>query len=156
MAIVVVVTVAAVAGVLGLLGVLATPSDDGTGTPVAEPVASTPVPMETAPPVETPPVVENSGPSMEPTAAPDPSASALEAVFTVAVKQRKALKDADSYKLGRLGWNMCGALEEGKGFAEAVALGRSGFDEETSAYMATLAIGNLCPRQQDKIPGWSA
>ncbi|MEV7908385.1 hypothetical protein [Streptomyces anulatus] len=48
---------------------------------------------------------------------------------------------------------MCKALEEGKGFAEATALGTSGFDLETSAYIARLAIVNLCPRQRDKIPG---
>ncbi|MFF4412483.1 DUF732 domain-containing protein [Streptosporangium sp. NPDC001559] len=151
MAISVVIAAVAVIGVLRLLGGLAAPPDDGAGTPVANPAASTPTPMRTPPPVEKD--TRPSTPSTEPTAAPDPSASALEAAFTAAVKQRKALKDADPYKLGRLGWNMCEALEEGKGFAEAVVLGRSGFDEETSAYIATLAIGNLCPRQQDKIPG---
>ncbi|MEU1732768.1 DUF732 domain-containing protein [Streptosporangium sp. NPDC020145] len=146
-----VIAAVAVIGVLRLLGGLAAPPDDGAGTPVAEPVASTPTPMRTPPPVE-----EDTGPStpsMEPTAAPDPSASALEAAFTAAVRQRKALRDADPYKLGWLGRNMCAALEEGKGFAAAAHLGTSGFDPEASAYIAKLAIVNLCPHQRDAIPG---
>ncbi|MEV4095353.1 DUF732 domain-containing protein [Streptosporangium saharense] len=145
MAIVAVVLGVAVVGLLGLLIVL---PDDGAETPVTktgpEPTVSvsTPVPVEMAP--------TDTRPSVEPT--PDPSASALEAVFTAAVRQRKALKDADPYKLGRLGWSMCGALEEGRSFAEAAALGAGGFDQETSAYIAKLAVANLCPGQRDKIP----
>ncbi|MFF0579249.1 DUF732 domain-containing protein [Streptosporangium saharense] len=143
MAIVAVVLGVAVVGLLGLLIVL---PDDGAETPAAK--------VEPTVTVSTPGAVEviptATGPSVEPT--PDPSASALEAVFTVAVKQRKALRDADPYKLGRLGRSMCKALEEGKSFSEAVALGSGGFDQETSAYIAKLAVANLCPGQRDKIP----
>ncbi|MEV8632435.1 hypothetical protein AB0395_12335 [Streptosporangium sp. NPDC051023] len=153
-----IVAVIAVVGVLGLLGGLAALSDDDAERPTPKPAASASTPMpeasaSTPMPVEVLPLVDDTGPSMEPTSAPDPSASAREAVFTASVKQRKALKDADSYKLGRLGWNICKALEEGKGFAEAAALGTGGFDLETSAYIARVAIVNLCPHQRDKIPG---
>jgi hypothetical protein len=143
----------AVVGVIGLLGGLATLPGDGAEKAVAKPAASTPTPAKVLS------TVDDAEPSMEPTPTPapstptpDPSASAREAVFTASVKQRKALKDADSYKLGRLGWNICKALEEGKGFAEAAALGTSGFDLNTSEYIARVAIVNLCPHQRDKIP----
>ncbi|GAA3523266.1 hypothetical protein FHR32_008674 [Streptosporangium album] len=143
-----IIAVIAVVGVLGLLGGLAALPGDGAERPVAKPAASASTPM----PAEALPTVDDAEPSMEPTPTPDPSASAREAVFTASVKQRKALKDADSYKLGRLGWNICKALEEGKGFAEAAALGTSGFDLDTSEYIARVAIVNLCPHQRDKIP----
>ncbi|MGW0450674.1 DUF732 domain-containing protein [Streptosporangium sandarakinum] len=143
-----IIAVIALAGVLGLLGYLAALPGDGADRPVAKPAtsASTPMPAEVLPPVD------DAGPSMEPTPVSDPSALAREAQFTASVKQRKALKDADSYKLGRLGWNICKALEEGKSFAEAAALGTSGFDLETSEYIAEVAIVSLCPHQRDKIP----
>ncbi|WP_329091641.1 hypothetical protein [Streptosporangium sp. NBC_01469] len=143
----------AVVGIIGLLGGLATLPGDGAERSVAKSAASTPTFAKVFP------TVDDAEPSMEPTPtpdpltpAPDPSASAREAVFTASVKQRKALKDADSYKLGRLGWNICKALEEGKGFAEAAALGTSGFDLNASEYIARVAIVNLCPHQRDKIP----
>lgn len=146
MAIVAVVLGVAVVGMLALLVGL---PDDGAETPAtptvkAEPTGSvsTPGPLEVAP--------TDTRPSVEPT--PDPSASALEAVFTAAVKQRKALRDADSYKLGWLGRSMCEALEKGKSFSEAAALGTGGFDQETSGYIARLAVAHLCPGQRDKIP----
>ncbi|MER7131073.1 DUF732 domain-containing protein [Streptosporangium saharense] len=147
MAIVAVVLGVAVVGMLALLVGL---PDDGAETPTtptvkAEPTGSvsTPVPVEVIP--------TTTGASAEPT--PDPSASALEAVFTAAVKQREALRDADSYKLGWLGRSMCEALEEGRSFSEAAALGTGGFDQETSVYIARLAVANLCPGQGKKVPG---
>ncbi|MEU9836232.1 hypothetical protein AB0D67_32245 [Streptosporangium sp. NPDC048047] len=137
-----------VTAVLGLLGYLAASPDDDAEKPMARPQASTltPTPAVTFPPVD------DAGPSMEPTPVSDPSALAREAKFVASVKQRKALKDADSYKLGVLGWKICKVLEEGKGFAEAAALGTSGFDLETSEYIARVAIVGLCPHQRDEIP----
>ncbi|WP_326823380.1 DUF732 domain-containing protein [Streptosporangium sp. NBC_01756] len=143
-----VIAVVAVVGVLGLLAGLAALPGDGAERSVAKPAASASTPV----PAKALPMVDDAEPSMVPTPTPDPSASAREAVFTASVKQRKALKDADSYKLGRLGWDMCKALEEGKGFAAAAALGTSGFDLDTSEYIARVAIVNLCPHQRDKIP----